>query len=164
MNTKLETNTLNPIGEATYAVCDQIVLTPSGGQARKLRNAGLRTHTHPLRRNEHHASQDPHRKPGELQRQSGPYSESEAGMLSLSKSFGKKICKLFSRLDIKHLDPLLFNALTDEEVMHCNVLGILVASRVLSKAERAFVVTKESRRPDPDIEATSPAELPPLSR
>ena len=48
MNTKLEANTLSPIGEATYTVCDQIVLTPSGGQARELRNAGLkhpRTHS-----------------------------------------------------------------------------------------------------------------------
>ena len=65
-------------------------------------------------------------------------------MLSFSESVGKKICKLFSSLDIKHLDPLLFNALTDEEVMHCNVLGLLVVSRVLSKAQRAFVVAKES--------------------
>ena len=66
-------------------------------------------------------------------------------MLSLSESLGKKICKLLSSLDIKHLDPLLFNALTDEEVTHCNVLGLLVVSRVLSKAQRASVVTKESR-------------------
>ena len=75
------------------------------------------------------------------------HSESEAGMLSFSKSFGKKIRKLFSSLDIKHLDPLLFNALMDEDIMHCNhecnVLGLLVVNRVLSKAQRAFVVTQE---------------------
>ena len=48
----------------------------------------------------------------------------------------------------QHLDLLLFNALMDEEVMHCNVLGLLVVSRVLSKAERAFVVTKQSHLVD----------------
>ena len=62
---------------------------------------------------------------GELQ-----HSKSEAGMLSFSESLGKKICKLISSLDIEHLDPLLLNALTDDEVAHCNVLGLLVVSRV----------------------------------
>ena len=65
-------------------------------------------------------------------------------MLSFSKSLGEKICKLFSSLDITHLGLLLLNALADEEVPHCNVLGLLVISRVISKAQRAFVVTKKA--------------------
>ena len=71
------------------------------------------------------------------------HSESEAGMLSFSESFGEKICKLLSSLNIKHLDPLLFNAPADGEIAHCNMLGLLVIHRALSKAERAFVVTKK---------------------
>ena len=63
-------------------------------------------------------------------------------MMSFSESLGKKIYKLLSSLDIKHLDSLLLNALTDEEVTHCNVLGLLVISRVLRKAQGAFVVAK----------------------
>ena len=65
-------------------------------------------------------------------------------MLSSSESLGKKICKLLCSFNIKHLDLLHLNALTDEEVTHCNVLGLLVISRVLSKAQSAFVVTKQA--------------------
>ena len=64
-------------------------------------------------------------------------------MLSFSESFGEKICKLLSSFNIKHLDLLPFNVLADEEIAHSNVLGLLVIRRVLSKAKRAFVVTKK---------------------
>ena len=123
-------------------VYDQIVLTPSGGQARELRNAGLKTpHTHSDETNtvcRRICMGGKKNCRGRVTQ----HSKSEAGMLSFSESFGKKICKLLSSLDIKHLDPLLFNALTDEEVTHCNVLGLLVISRVLRKAKRPLLSPK----------------------
>ena len=42
------------------------------------------------------------------------------------------------------MDSLLLNVLTDEEVTHCNVLGLLVIGRALSRAQRAFIVTKKA--------------------
>ena len=143
LSTKLETNTLSPIGEATYAVCDQIVLMPSGGQARELRNAGLKhphTHSDEMNTTRHRVRIESKES---CRGRVTQHSKSEAGMLSLSESLGKKICKLLSSLDTKHLDLLLFNMLTDEEVTHCNVLGLFVISRVLSKAQGAFVVAKK---------------------
>ena len=65
-------------------------------------------------------------------------------MLSFSESFGKTICKLLISLDLKHLDSLLLSTMADEEVTHYNVLGLLVIRRVLSKAQRVFVVTKQA--------------------
>ena len=100
MNTKLEANTLSPTGEATYAVCDQIVLTPSGGQARKLRNAGLKhPHTHSDEMNTTHRMI---RIEGKKSCRGGvtQHSKSEANMLSFSESLGEKICTLFSSLGL----------------------------------------------------------------
>ena len=65
-------------------------------------------------------------------------------MLSSSESLGKKIRKLLRSFNIKHLDLLHLNALTDEEITHRNVLRFLVIRRVLSKAQRALVVTEKS--------------------
>ena len=132
----------SPLTRLLPTVCDQIVLTPSGGQARELRNAGLKhPHTHSDKMNTTHCRICIEGKKNCRGRVT-QHIKSEAGMLSFSESLGKKICKLFSSLDIKHLDLLLLNALADEEVTHSNMLGLLVFSRV-RKAQRAFVVTKK---------------------
>ena len=49
-------------------------------------------------------------------------SDGEAGMLSLRESLCEKIRQLISSLDIKHLDPMLFDTLKDEKVAHRDVL------------------------------------------
>jgi hypothetical protein len=113
--------------------------------AKKLRDAELKTHTHT-----HSGETNTTRCRICIKRQEScrgrvtQHSESETGMLSSSESLGKKICKLLRSFNIKHLDLLHLNALTDEEITHCNVLRLLVIRRVLSKAQRALVVTEKS--------------------